>query len=63
MYAIAYDVAKVLGYAIPSKSLNTRCKGVSKMELYSKGRAQQMLIISNGYIYRLITKSKLPQAE
>lgn len=26
------DVAKALGYAIPTKAVNTHCKGVSKME-------------------------------
>ena len=26
------DVARALGYAIPTKAVNTHCKGVSKME-------------------------------
>ena len=26
------DVARALGYSIPSKAVNTHCKGVSKME-------------------------------
>jgi prophage antirepressor-like protein len=30
---IASDVAKSLGYAIPTKAVNTHCKGVSKMEV------------------------------
>lgn len=54
------DVAKALGYAIPSKAVNTHCKGVSKMEAPSPGGMQTMLFISEGDVYRLITHSKLP---
>ena len=28
-----YDVAKSLGYAIPSKAVNTHCKGVYKCDI------------------------------
>ena len=27
------DVAKALGYVIPTKAISTHCKGVSKMEV------------------------------
>lgn len=57
------DVAKALGYAIPSKAVNTHCKGVSKMEVPTNGGMQQMLFITEGDMYRLITNSKLPSAE
>jgi prophage antirepressor-like protein len=57
------DVAKALGYAIPSKAVNTHCKGVSKMEVPTNGGSQQMLFISEGDMYRLIVNSKLPSAE
>lgn len=57
------DVAKALGYAIPSKAVNTHCKGVSKMEVPTNGGMQQMLFISEGDLYRLIVNSKLPTAE
>lgn len=30
------DVADALGYAIPSKAINTHCKGVSKLEAPTK---------------------------
>lgn len=62
-YAIASDVARALGYAIPSKAVNTHCKRVSKMEVPTNGGKQDMLIIPEGDIYRLIIKSKLPSAE
>ena len=57
------DVAKALGYAIPSKAVNTHCKGVSKMEVPTNGGTQQMLFIPEGDLYRLIVNSKLPSAE
>ena len=57
------DVAKALGYAIPSKAINTHCKGVSKMEVPTNGGIQQMLFITEGDLYRLIVNNKLPSAE
>ena len=57
------DVAKILGYAIPSKAVNSHCKGVSKTEVPTKGGNQLMLFITEGDVYRLITNSKLPSAE
>ena len=57
------DAAKALGYAIPSKAVNTHCKGVSKVEVPTKGGMQQMLFIPEGDLYRLIVNSKLPSAE
>lgn len=57
------DVAKAPGYVIPSKAINTHCKGVSKMEVPTNGGLQQMLFINEGDIYRLIVNSKLPSAE
>lgn len=57
------DVAKALGYAIPSKAVQSHCKGVSKMEVPTKGGKQQMLFIPEGDLYRLIVNSKLPSAE
>ena len=57
------DVARALGYAIPSKAVNTHCKGVSKMEAPSHGGTQTMLFITEGDVYRLIVRSKLPTAE
>jgi len=58
-----YDVAKSLGYAIPSKAVNTHCKGVSKMEVPTSGGVQRLLFIKECDVYRLIAHSKLPSAE
>ena len=65
IYFCGSDVAKALGYAIPSKAVNTHCKteGVSKMEVPTNGGMQEMLFITEGNVYRLITHSKLPAAE
>lgn len=57
------DVARALGYAIPTKAVNTHCKGVSKMEAPTNGGVQKLLFIPEGDVYRLITHSKLPTAE
>ena len=63
VFAVGSDVAKALGYSIPSKAVNTHCKGVFKMEVPTNGGIQEMLVITEGDIYRLIAKSKLPSAE
>lgn len=60
---VGSDIAKALGYSIPSKAINTHCKGVSKMEVPTNGGIQEMLVIPEGDVYRLIAHSKLPQAE
>ncbi|WP_304067520.1 phage antirepressor [Megamonas hypermegale] len=59
----ASDIAKALGYAIPTKAVNTHCKGVSKMEVPTNGGKQIMLFIPEGDVYRLIIRSKLPDAQ
>ena len=33
IYFVGKDIASALGYKIPSKAINTHCKGVSKMEI------------------------------
>lgn len=62
-YFVGSDIAKSLGYSIPSKAINTHCKGVSKMEVPTNGGKQEMLVITEGDVYRLISHSKLPAAE
>ncbi len=57
------DVAKALGYAIPSKAITDHCKGYSKMEVPTAGGNQRLLFIPEGDVYRLIIRSKLPSAE
>lgn len=62
-YFVASDVAKALGYINPSKAINDHCKGVTKRYTLTNGGKQQMNIIPEGDLYRLMTHSKLPSAE
>lgn len=62
-YFIASDIAKALGYAIPHKAVQTHCKGVLKWNIPTNSGKQEMLIIPEGDIYRLVIKSQLPSAE
>lgn len=62
----ANDVARQLGYSNPSDAVNRHCRkdGVVFHEVIdSLGRTQQQKFISEGNLYRLITNSKLPDAE
>ena len=51
------------GYAIPSKAVNTHCKGAVKHRTLTNGGIQELLFIPEGDLYRLIVSSKLPTAE
>lgn len=62
-YFVANDVARELGYVETAKAIRTHCKGVSEMDIPSKGGIQCMKVIPEGDIYRLIVRSKLPSAE
>ena len=62
-YFVGKDVAIALGYVNPTKAVSTHCKGVSKMGIPSNGGVQEMSIIPEGDIYRLIIKSKLESAQ
>lgn len=64
-YFCGKDVAVALGYTNPKKALIDHCKveGVTKRYLLTNGEKQEVKFISEGNLYRLITHSKLPQAE
>lgn len=60
------DVAEALGYTNPNKAINDHCKedGVTIRSLIdSLGRNQDAKFITEGNVYRLIARSKLPAAE
>ena len=63
IYFAGSDVAKALGYAIPHKAVQTHCKGVLKWNIPTNSGNQDVLFITEGDVYRLIMKSKLPSAE
>ena len=57
------DVAKALGYARPNEAITAHAKGTVKRRTPTNGGEQEMLFITEGDVYRLITHSKLPAAE
>lgn len=58
------DVATVLGYKDTTNALKLHCKGVVKHHpLETPGGIQQVRFITEPDLYRLITHSKLPEAE
>ena len=63
VFLCATDVAKCLGYTNPRKAINDHCKGVTKCSFPTEGGVQEVNFIPEGDVYRLIVRSKLPQAE
>lgn len=57
------DVARALGYARPSKAILDHCKGALKRDTPTQGGIQSLLYITEGDLYRLITGSKLSEAQ
>lgn len=60
------DVCDVLGYANSRKALEDHCRagGVTKRDtIDSMGRPQPLTYINEGNLYRLILKSRKPEAE
>lgn len=62
-FLCATDIARCLGYANPRKAVNDHCKGVTRCSLPTEGGIQEVKFIPEGDVYRLIIRSKLPQAE
>ena len=65
-YFPAKEVATILGYKDPLKAISTHCKKdgwVIRPVIDRLGRTQDKKYIDEGNLYRLIVKSKLPQAE
>lgn len=57
------DVAIALGYANTRDALKRHCKGGVKRDTLTAGGDQELLFITEGDLYRLITHSRLPAAE
>ena len=63
-YFVGKDIAEKLGYVRPNDAILQHCRGTAKHRIIdSIGRNQEMSIIPEGDLYRLIIKSKLPEAE
>ena len=59
----ARDVAKALGYKRPADAVKQHCKGVGVLPTPSAGGVQETKFITEGDVYRLIIRSKLPSAQ
>lgn len=64
-YFPAKDVAKILGYSNPQKAIRDHCRpeGVNEMFIPTNGGNQLKKFIDEGNLYRLVVRSKLPEAE
>lgn len=57
------DVAKALGYSRPADAVNQHCKGVVILPTPTNGGVQSIKFGKESEVYRLVMKSKLPEAE
>ena len=62
-FFVANDVARALGYASPADAVTQHCKGSVKHRYLTNGGEQELKVIPEGDVYRLIVRSKLPSAE
>lgn len=62
-YFMATDIAKALGYVNPQKAIRDHCKGVHETFTPSNGGTQKAKFIPENDVYRLIVRSKLPEAQ
>ena len=62
-YFVASDVASALGYSRPADAVTNHCKGSVKRRVLTNGGEQEVKVIPEGDVYRLIIRSKLPSAE
>lgn len=65
LWFLANDVCSVLGYANPRDAVAKHCKekGVAKRDTLTDKGNQEMTFINEGNLYRLIVKSRKPEAE
>lgn len=57
------DTARALGYINPSSALHRHCRNILKLEVPTNGGNQKLMFITEGDVFRLIIRSKLPAAE
>ena len=63
-YFVGRDVTDVLGYANSRDAMEKHCKGVAKRyPLQTPGGMQEVRILNEGDVLRLVVRSKLPAAE
>lgn len=62
-YFVGSDVATLLGYKRPNDTITQHCRGYVKSPLPTNSGEQEMLVIPEQDVYRLIFRSKLPSAQ
>lgn len=62
IYFCASDVAKMLGYSRPNDAINQHCRATVKYSTPISGKMQDVNYIPESDVYRLIARSKLPNA-
>jgi anti-repressor protein len=60
---VARDVAEVLGYQRARDAISQHCKGAVKHRLLTEGGEQDVTLIPERDVYRLVMRSRLPAAE
>lgn len=62
---VGKDLCIALGYADPTTAIRSHCRGVQKLHpiLDSLGRIQEVRVLTEGDMFRLIVNSTLPSAE
>jgi len=60
---VAADVAGLLGYARPRDAISAHCKGAVKHRTLTNGGEQDLTVIPERDIYRLVMRSNMPEAE
>ena len=60
---VGKDVCEVLGYTDKTQAIRKHCKGSVNHRVLTPGGPQNMKIIPERDLYRLVINSKLPQAE
>lgn len=60
---VANDICKALEYSNPRDALSRFCKGVVKRDTLSAGGMQETNFINEPDLYRLVFRSKKPEAE
>jgi prophage antirepressor-like protein len=63
VWFIAKDVATTLGYSRTADAVREHCKGVGEIRTLTAGGMQTAKIITERDVYRLVMRSKLPNAE
>lgn len=60
---VATDIAEALGYLKPNNAISAHCKGALIQSIPTAGGNQNMNVIPERDVYRLVMRSRLPSAE